>query len=221
MKFVITKQDVVKYVFFLLGIIISTLGIVLITKANLGTSQISGVPYVLSLHFDWLSFGMATLILNIIFWIIQVVLLKNPFKFSLILQLPATFLFSYFIDLEMNMLSAFIPSNYIEEWLMLIAGCIILGLGISIEVAPNVVKVPGDGVVYVIAQVKKLKFGLVKIILDLSLVIIAVALSFIYFNELKGIGVGTIFSALVVGKIVMFFDQKLKRYYQAYLFNEQ
>ena len=39
---------------FCLGLAINSCGIALITKAGLGTSQISSVPYVLSFQFTWL-----------------------------------------------------------------------------------------------------------------------------------------------------------------------
>ena len=40
-----------RYLVFLVGLFISSLGVSPITKADLGTSPISAIPYVLSLHF--------------------------------------------------------------------------------------------------------------------------------------------------------------------------
>ena len=39
----------VRYLFFVIGVMINSFGVALITKAALGTSPISSVPYVLSL----------------------------------------------------------------------------------------------------------------------------------------------------------------------------
>ena len=39
-----------RYLIFLVGLFISSLGVSLVTKANLGTSPISSIPYVLSLN---------------------------------------------------------------------------------------------------------------------------------------------------------------------------
>lgn len=41
------KELIRRYVFFLLGLFVNSLGISLITKANLGTSPISSIPYTL------------------------------------------------------------------------------------------------------------------------------------------------------------------------------
>ena len=46
-----------RYFFFILGLIINSFGVAFITKSALGTSQISSIPYVLSLKFTNLSFG--------------------------------------------------------------------------------------------------------------------------------------------------------------------
>ena len=40
-----------RYLVFLIGLFINSLGVSLITKADLGTSPISSIPYVLSLNF--------------------------------------------------------------------------------------------------------------------------------------------------------------------------
>ena len=43
-----------RYLLFLIGLFINALGVSLVTKANLGTSPISSIPYVLSLHLETL-----------------------------------------------------------------------------------------------------------------------------------------------------------------------
>ena len=52
-------EKVRRYIVFLLGLFINSMGVGLITKANLGTSPISAIPYVLSLRFS-LSLGEFT-----------------------------------------------------------------------------------------------------------------------------------------------------------------
>ena len=44
-----------RYLLFLVGLFVNALGVSLVTKANLGTSPISSIPYVLGLifHFIW------------------------------------------------------------------------------------------------------------------------------------------------------------------------
>ena len=63
-----------RYFFFILGLIINSFGVAFITKSALGTSQISSIPYVLSLKFTNLSFGQTTFIFNMLFILIQLLI---------------------------------------------------------------------------------------------------------------------------------------------------
>lgn len=200
------KRLALRYFFFLLGIFINALGIVLVTKANLGTSPISSVPYVLSLHYPW-TFGVFTFILNMLFIAGQILVLRRNFKAVQFLQILVTLFFSSCIDFCMYCLSWFLPGSLVEALLSLVAGCAILGIGICIEVAPNVLIVPGEGIVQAIAGTYHIKFGTVKNVFDGTLVCIACVLSFLFFGfgNFVGLGVGTIISAILVGRFVALF----------------
>ena len=54
-----------RYLIFLVGLFVNSLGVSLITKANLGTSPISSIPYVLSLNFPF-TLGNFTIFFSII-----------------------------------------------------------------------------------------------------------------------------------------------------------
>ena len=60
------KTYLQRYFWFVIGIIINSFGVALITKAGLGTSPISSVSYVLSLQFPF-TLGQFTFIVNMIF----------------------------------------------------------------------------------------------------------------------------------------------------------
>ena len=46
------EEKIKRYIVFTIGVLINSFGISFITKASLGTSPISSVPYVLSLRFE-------------------------------------------------------------------------------------------------------------------------------------------------------------------------
>lgn len=198
-----------RYLFFILGLSINSLGIAFITKSAMGTSQISSIPYVLSLHFQNLSFGMTTFIMNMIYIILQIIILKKDFSPIQFLQIPVNILFSLLIDVGMWALTWFSPELLITKIISLIIGCIILAFGISIEVAPNVIMVPGEGIVKAISLAKHKDFGKVKVMFDVTLIIIASFCSFLFFHRLHGIGIGTVISAISVGKLVSFINHHM------------
>lgn len=196
-----------KYFWFIAGVIINSFGIALITKANMGTSPITSVAYVLSLKFP-LTLGQFSFLMNLVFILLQIILLRRNFKPLQLLQLVVNIIFSYCIDLSMSLLSVFHFDNLISQIIALLLGCIVLGLGISIEVAPDVLMVPGEGLVRAISTVANKRFGTVKVVFDTTLVIIAVIMSFIFWGRLNGLGLGTIVSALFVGHVVNFINRR-------------
>lgn len=108
------------------------------TKASLGTSPISSIPYVLSLNFP-LTLGNFTIIFSVFLILLQILILRKNFKLENILQIPVSIAFGYFIDLTMHLLFWVDPQNYAVKIIALLAGCIVLGFGVCMEVLADVV----------------------------------------------------------------------------------
>ena len=117
-----------RYVVFLIGLFVNSLGVALITKADLGTSPISSIPYVLSLNFP-LTLGQFTVLFSLLLIVLQLVILRKNFRPEHILQIPVSFLFGYFIDLCMALLSFVQPQVYGMKVLYLLIGCVGPGRG--------------------------------------------------------------------------------------------
>ena len=126
-----------------------------------------------------------------------------------LLQIAANVLFSAFLDVSMAALSWLHPAGWLARGGCMLLGCAILACGISIEIAPDVITVPGEGLVRVLAQATGKDFGRVKLVFDVTLIVIASALSLLFFRRLQGVGIGTVVSALVVGPLVSLFGRIL------------
>lgn len=87
-----------RYILFLIGLFVNALGVSLVTKASLGTSPISSIPYVLSLNFPF-TLGNFTIVFSILLIVLQILILRKNFKLENILQIPVSIAFGYFIDL--------------------------------------------------------------------------------------------------------------------------
>ena len=196
------SRQIERLVWFSAGILINSFGIVLITKGALGTSQISSIPYVLSLQMPFISFGMFSFIMNMVYIVLQALLLRRQFKPIQLLQIVVNVVFSASIDVFMAMLSFYAPQQLFTRVLSAIAGCIVLAFGISVEVAPDLIMVPGEGIVAAISKVSGRRFGSVKVVFDVTLILIAALLSWLFFGNIVGVGVGTLLSAVSVGQFV-------------------
>ena len=195
-----------RYLWFIVGVLVNSFGIALITKAALGTSPISSVAYVLSLALP-LTIGQFTFIMNMVFIALQPVLLRREYRPIQVLQIAVNVVFSAFLDVSMGMLSWLDPTTLPAQLAALLVGCAILGVGVAVEVAPDVLMVPGEGLVraiYIVVSRRfgSARFGTIKNLFDISLMLIAVVLSLAFFGYLNGIGVGTVIAALLVGRIV-------------------
>ena len=87
-----------------------------------------------------------------------------------------------------------------------------------IRVTAKVVTLPGEGMALALCQLIPIKFGYVKIMVDVSLVVIAAALSLIFLHGLQGVREGTVAAAVFVGmlakqlnRFMIPFGQKLFR----------
>ncbi len=197
-----------QYLVFGAGLFFTAAGISLITKAGLGTSPVTSPAYVLSMLCP-LTLGMATFLNNLVMFFGQVVLLKGRMPLSQLLQIPATFVFSLFIDLVTQGLSLFHPASYGSRLGLLLMGCVVMGFGIALEVLADVLILPGEGIVKTISQVFRWKFSKVKTTFDLSLVALAVLLSFVGLGHIAGVREGTVIAAAIVGSIAGFFKKRL------------
>lgn len=197
-----------RYAWFTAGVIINAFGVALITKALLGTSPISSVPYVLSLRFAP-TLGQFTFAVNLLFIAVQAVLRGRKFPPVQFLQIVVDLVLSAFIDVSMNALDWFVPATLPVKLLALLLGCVVLGFGISIEVAPDALMVPGEGIVNVLADVLGCRFGSVKVVFDVTFVVMAAVLSLCFFQRINGLGLGTLLSALLVGRFVNLFNAHL------------
>lgn len=201
------KYIIRRYLLFALALFVNALGIAYITKASLGTSPITSVTYVASM-FTPLTMGQWTIVLNLLF-----VLLELPFmtrkqvKEDLrmyLSQIVITFFFGLYIDLCMYLIQGLVPVSYLSKIGNLLVGCVILALGIALEVKADVAMMAGEYFVRVLAKRFHRDFGYMKLGFDWSLVLLAVLLSFGFMGGLYGVREGTVIAALLVGPIVHF-----------------
>ena len=202
------KELIKRYLFFTVGLFINSLGVALVTKAELGTSPISSIPYTLSLGFAP-SLGMFTLYMSLLLIVLQLLILRKNFPRQYFLQLPVSFLFSYFIDFSMNLLVFLKPDLYAQKLILLLLGCCVLGLGVFMEVVANVVMLPGECFVNAVVMTYHTDFGKTKIVFDSTLTLLAGVISIVLYGKISGVREGTLIAALLVGMIARLLKQKI------------
>ena len=207
-----TKKETVKrYILFIISLFFCGVGIAFTKHAELGVSPISSLANVISIKFDFISFGNWLIVSNLVLLLGQIILLRRNFKLIQLVQIPLSFIFGYFTDFGMWMIKDIPNENYIVRLLLVFAGIVFIGFGISLGVIADVVLNSGEAFVKALADVTKKDFGTVKIVFDVSWVLFSTVLSLLLFDgKLLGIREGTIFSAVFVGVTVKLFKPLLQ-----------
>lgn len=199
-----------QHILLLMSLNLMTLGVALCVRSCLGSSVISSLPYVLSLAGEagfnvprW-SIGGYTIMMNFIFVLCQIAILRRQFDPMQLFQLVIGFIFGWLIDLNMVLTSALTYDTLLSQAVMQFAGCTVMGIGIAFEVRCGSVTMPGEGISIAISQVVNRPFAKVKIYVDTILVILAVMSCYIFFGRWMWnvIGPGTIFAMIYVGLVV-------------------
>ncbi len=179
-----------RYVFFVVGLFVN----------SLGTSPISSIPYTLSIGFAP-TLGMFTLYFSLLLIVIQLAILRRKFPREFWLQIPVSLGFSWFIDLAMVLLEGLHPQSYPAKAVFLLLGCLVLGFGVFMEMAANVVMLPGECTVKAISTTWHTDFGKTKVAVDVTMAATAAVLGLVLYHQLTGVREGTFVSALLVGAI--------------------
>lgn len=216
-----SKKELVKrYILCIISLFISALGVAFTKHGELGVSPISSVSNVLSMKFPSFSLGTWLIIWNCVLIAGQVILLRKNFKLIQLLQIPLSFLFGWFTDISMMIVSSIPADSYLICMLMVICGIVVMGFGISLSVIADVIMNSGEAFVKAISDISKRPFGNIKIFFDVSCVLIAVILSLIFFDfRLVGTREGTVISALLTGFVVKFFTKLCKEPFEKIIRN--
>ncbi|MBM6882815.1 YczE/YyaS/YitT family protein [Bacteroides caecigallinarum] len=201
----IRKELIRRYFVFCISLLIIALGISIITRSDLGTSPITSVPYVASLNTS-VSLGMYFFLFTIVLIILQLLLLGKEKikekKMELLMQFPVAFVLSVFTDLTMWLTTSLTLESYFLKVISLIIGCIILALGICLEVIADVTMISAEYTIQFATMRFKKDFGTIKIGFDVSLVIIAIICSLVMSGNIEGVREGTVITSLLTGPFV-------------------
>ena len=199
-----------RWLFFVLGLLVMAFGVAFSIKGNLGTSPISSVPYVISL-FTPLTVGQVTICMHCVFVAVQILLLRKKYEPLQLLQLPVAAVFGYMTDFALWTMRSLSPGSYAGRLLLCAAGIVLVGVGVSMEVKAKAVVLAGEGVILAICRVTSVKFPKMKVIFDVTLVVIALAVSLLALGRVEGVREGTVAAALCVGFVVRLVNKPMEK----------
>lgn len=201
----IGRQQVMRMLFYLAGMVILAFGITMNTKTGLGVSPIISIAYSVSTIWD-LNFGNMTMALYCVFVIAQFIIRGKDRKWSDLLQIPVALLVSQLLNLFSWLMRDFHFENFWINLAFLILAILLTGLGVVLSVDMRLVPNPGDGIVQAISDRTGKSLGLTKNLFDIGCIITTIVLGLTMEGKLIGIGLGTVLAVIGVGRAIALFN---------------
>ena len=184
---------------YLIGLFVMAFGVVLIKKANLGMSPLSAIPAAIA-NFTPLTLGNSTIGFHVLCTILQIALTRK-ITVKTVLLLPLAVIFGYIIDLYMFVLK-FSVLAYWLRFVLCFFGVVFTALGIVIIVTVDLMLPAPDSFLQSASLHFNRPLGQIKIIGDVTWVVVAVIIEFINTNTVVSVGIGTLVSMYLTGKFV-------------------
>lgn len=222
-----------RIIFYLLGLLILALGISMNTKAGLGVSAIISVSYSISLVTGF-NFGDTTLGLYTFFVVVEIILhfirvrrytgvknnaiehlRKRDLKLVLlmdVLQIPLSIVFTRFLNVFSSVLPDYSqfgepgPVRLTVQFLALFTAIVCTGVGAAMSLNMRIIPNPGDGIVQAVADCAQKEVGFTKNCIDVVNIIISTMIGLICAGHLAGVGIGTVFAVIGVGRVIAVFN---------------
>ena len=203
------KTEILKrYALFIVGLFIASMGVAFSTKAGLGTSPVASVPYSVSLVSKLLTFGGWLNLLSVIQITTQVIILKGKCDHvEIAVQTVLAFVYGYLTNLSVWLIRGITVTSYPVQFVFMLLGCIILALGIWIQLKGAVAMLPGEAMNRAISRVTGKRYENVKIFFDIFYIALSAVIYFVFVGRLEGVREGSIIAAFAVGSIIKVYNR--------------
>ncbi|MFC2662247.1 MAG: YitT family protein [Eubacterium sp.] len=194
---------------YVIGINLLCMGINLNVRSGLGVAAFSTLPYSVSRIWSSLTFGQTNVIIYLIIIALQM-LIERKVSLQLLAEIPFSFIFGAVVDLY----GAVLPVCGHQIWLrilVLLCGNTLSAVGVFLMLQGNLVMAPVDGIVASVSKVSGKAYSFCKNSFDISMICITVLLCLVCRSPFYGIGAGTVFSALYVGRAIRFCEAAAER----------
>ncbi|MGO4886722.1 YczE/YyaS/YitT family protein [Anaerobacillus sp. MEB173] len=186
---------------YIVGLLISALGICLIIKSEAGTGPWDTVAVGLNLHFGLTIGGWSIIAQAIVVMLTSIIEQKAPQIGSIV----AIIIRSMFLDLWIYVVFINIDftTSIITQWLIFSIGLIVVGVGIGLYLIAEFPKTPIDGLMVALNTRFGWSFSNARIIIESF----AVLLGFLLGGP---VGIGTVITAILLGRIIQISNKNIR-----------
>lgn len=194
------------------ALVIDSFGVVLMLYSAAGISAISSVPYAFSEVFPALSLGTWTYIFQGLL-VLSLMIMRKKFVPSYLFSFVVGFVFGELLDLHELWINI-LPDGLAWRIAWFVISYVLLSVGIAISNRCGLPIVPTDLFPRELSDITKVVYPKIKIIFDVSCLVVTAALTFFGLGHIEGLGIGTVLAAFTMGKAVGLCGDFLDRHFR-------
>lgn len=205
---------------YIISIVVLAFSVAIMSAVDFGVSMIVAPAYILSLKFDFLTFGQCEYIVQALLFIVFCILVKKikpQFFFSFI----TCIIYGAVLDFFRAVIPILNPSiyppgsfNIILRVVFFIVAELLTAFAVALCFKTYLYPQVNDFIVKGLSTRFNLDRNKFKRIYDFMCLSISVLLSLILFKNIKGIGIGTVVLTLINGVLIGFFDKILSKLFE-------
>jgi len=180
--------------------VVMACGIAMCINSNIGAPP-GGVIAVAASHFVPLTIGQCAALFHVFCILTQILITRRP-TVKHALQLPLAYVFGFLIDFFLELLVFEFP-GIAYRVLFLLAGLLLLSLGIRAIVGANILLIPPDGLARAIGTAFNWPMSKGKLAFDIAATTVGLLMTWILAgNPFLVVGVGTVICAIGTGPLI-------------------
>ena len=201
------KKFLCNLVLSLIAFILTGLGTSMSIEGAIGISSFNALNYSLSSLFQ-MKIGTMTIILNLLFLFLYIVLTNEKFIMKYIFQLIAISSIGIVINFfTYNIFDKMEVGNYFISVIYLVSGVLIGGISVAFILALDTMSFPVEAFCLEIANMKNIKFSKVRRFIDIISVSVSLLITLLFSYPLV-IREGTVVSLLLFSTVIGYFHEK-------------
>ncbi|MGX1804560.1 YczE/YyaS/YitT family protein [Nocardia sp. NPDC055321] len=207
-----TGNKVRRWITYVAGIYVLTLGLSLAIRAGIGISPQSSLTRTMTLVFPGLTQGNVNLILELIMLGLTFLVWPRAFKTGHLLSIIPALVLALLLDVNLALTGWIHIGPYPAKVALLVFADALLALGLFLMIRANLVLMPIDLFVNTIANRTGWKWGNIKTAFDCTLLALSATIGLVLLGAPHFIREGTIINAILVGQYVRLYFFLFRKY---------
>lgn len=216
------KMKVSSELVYIMGTFILSFATAMLTAADLGLSMVVAPAYIVSLKFEFLTFGQAEYVVQGMLFLILCLIIRKV-KILYLWSFLSGIIYGFFLDVWRTVIPQFNPGLYKPgEFPMNVrllyfgVGFLLNSLGVMLYFKSYFYPQVYEFFVKGISSHFHMELSKVKIAFDITCLFIALILSVVFLGKIEGIGPGTLLLACCNGLLIGWYGRWVERHVEIY-----